>query len=131
MVRPQLEYSSSVWSPHSQTNIDKLERIQNRAARWVNSNYSTYDSVTLMKQQLNWQTLQDRRDYNRLIMFYKLIHGYVAIPIPPYFTQPKRLTRHQHPLSYLQIYTKVDYYKYSLFPYTTVLWNNLPSQIFL
>ena len=84
-----------------------------------------------MKKQLNWQTLQDRRDYNRLIMFYRIIHRHVALQIPAYLVQPLRLTRHQHPLSYLQIHTRVDYFKYSFYPYTVVLWNKLPASTVL
>ena len=33
LVRPQLEYSSTVWSPHTSNLIDQLESVQRRAAR--------------------------------------------------------------------------------------------------
>ena len=33
IVRPKLEYCSSVWDPHQQKYINKLEMIQRRAAR--------------------------------------------------------------------------------------------------
>ena len=32
-VRPQLEYASTVWSPHTKANIDKLEMVQRNAAK--------------------------------------------------------------------------------------------------
>ena len=35
LVRPILEYSSSVWDPHTQRNVNKLEMVQRRAARFV------------------------------------------------------------------------------------------------
>ena len=35
LVRPQLEYASTVWSPHTATNIAKVEALQPRAARWA------------------------------------------------------------------------------------------------
>ncbi len=35
LVRPQLEYSSTVWSPHTESSISQIESIQRRAARWV------------------------------------------------------------------------------------------------
>ena len=38
-VRPQVEYASSVWSPYTQTNINKIEAVQRRAARWVTNDY--------------------------------------------------------------------------------------------
>jgi len=34
-VRPQLEYASTAWSPHTRCNIDKIEAVQRWAARSV------------------------------------------------------------------------------------------------
>ena len=39
MVRPILEYGSSVWDPHSSKLQEELKKIKNRAARFVNRNY--------------------------------------------------------------------------------------------
>ena len=38
LVRPLEEYASSVWDPHKQTQIDKFEKINTRAARFINGN---------------------------------------------------------------------------------------------
>lgn len=131
LVRPQLEYASSVWSPHTKSNIDKIEKVQRRAVRWVKQDYSYYSSVTSMQSQLGWQTLQDRRDLSRLIMFYKIMYGLVAISLPPYLERPMRVSRHMHPLSLRQVHTSSNYFKFSFFPYTVVLWNSLPASVVL
>ena len=34
LVRPQVEYASTVWSPCTKQNIQKIEMVQRRAARW-------------------------------------------------------------------------------------------------
>ena len=34
LVRPILEYGSSVWDPHYEGLIDDLEKVQKRAAIW-------------------------------------------------------------------------------------------------
>ena len=39
MVRPTLEYGSSVWDPHPGKLKKELEKVQNRAARFVTRNY--------------------------------------------------------------------------------------------
>ena len=39
MVRPILEYGSSVWDPHPDKLQEELEKVQNRAARFVTRNY--------------------------------------------------------------------------------------------
>ena len=35
LVRPQVEYASSVWNPCTKQNIAKIEMVQRRAARWI------------------------------------------------------------------------------------------------
>ena len=40
LVRPQVEYASVVWSPYTKDNINKIEKVQRRAARWVTNDYS-------------------------------------------------------------------------------------------
>ena len=39
MVRPILEYGSSVWDPYTDKLQEELEKVQNRAARFVTRNY--------------------------------------------------------------------------------------------
>ena len=40
LVRPQVEYTSPVWSPHTKHNINKIEMTQRTAARWVKNQFS-------------------------------------------------------------------------------------------
>ena len=37
LVRPHVDYASSVWSPHLKGEIDKVERVQRRATKQVPS----------------------------------------------------------------------------------------------
>ncbi|MEW8546907.1 MAG: hypothetical protein AB2693_25615, partial [Candidatus Thiodiazotropha sp.] len=55
LVRPQVEYASSVLSSYTKENIKKVETIQRRAARWVSNDYSPYSSVTEMVSNLGWR----------------------------------------------------------------------------
>ena len=48
MVRSILDYASIVWSPYKQKNIQALESVQKRSARFVFNYYSPYDSVSDM-----------------------------------------------------------------------------------
>ena len=129
LVRPQLEYASSVWSPHTQVNIHKLEMVQRRSIRWVKNDYSRYTSVTDLQNTLGWSTLENRRLASKLIMFYKIYHNLVAMPLPNYLEVPTRLSRHMHPLSLRQTHVNSDFLKFSFFPHTTVLWNRLPQHV--
>ena len=76
MVRPILEYGSSVWDPHPDKLQEELEKVQNRAARFVTRNY-VYEtgSMTGILGQLKWESLKKRRKDNRLILLYKGLKG--------------------------------------------------------
>ena len=52
MVRPRLEYSSTVWDPHLTSDVHTLGQVQRRAARFVHRNYAqrTPRCVTNMVQ---------------------------------------------------------------------------------
>lgn len=53
LVRPTLEYAATIWDPHQQYLIDEIERVQRRAARWVNADYRMTSSVSKMLEDLN------------------------------------------------------------------------------
>ena len=82
LVRPKLEYSATVWDPYTTSQINQIEKVQRRAARFVSNSYHNTSSVTNMMQNLNWPTLEIRRTHARLIMFYKIVHQIVAIRPP-------------------------------------------------
>ena len=131
LVCPKVDYASPVWSPHTKDNIDKIEMTQRRAARWVKNKFSTYDSVTNMPSELGWRSLECQLIDACMIMFYKIVNGYVAIDLPTYFEKPLRYTRHMHPLSFRQIHTTARYYQHSFYPTSIVLWNRLHSEVVL
>ena len=66
LVRPPLEYCSSVWDPHTLTNINILEMVQRRAARFVVNDHNRDSSVSNIISKLEWPSLQIRRMNNRL-----------------------------------------------------------------
>ena len=129
LVRPQLEYASAVWDPHSDVLTDKLEMVQRRAARWTLHDYARTNSVTALLSQLNWQTLEERRSVARLCLFYKIVNGLVAVSLPEYIQPTHRISRYCHSMTFRQIHTGKDRYKYSFFPLAVVQWNALPANV--
>ena len=64
VVCPLVEYCSPVWSPHLKKNINKVERVQRVAARFVTRrtyHHSAPDSVTALITYLGWDTLETPR----------------------------------------------------------------------
>ena len=132
LVRPLLEYASSVWDPHTTSDIHKIEMVQRRAARFVIGNYSkTSGTVTNILQQLNWPTLEQRRKESRLINLYKIQHENIAIPLPDYIQrQQASNTRQYHPSKFRVMGPKTNVYKNSYFPRTILEWNSLPQSLY-
>ena len=132
-IRPQLEYAAPIWDPYTKEKTLQLEKIQRRAARWTTSNYDYRSSVTSMLtsmlDQLSWRTLEQRRADARLCLFYKMIHGIVAVPLPDYVQPTHRVSRYCHSMTFRQIHTNRNYYKYSFFPLAIVQWNALPESV--
>jgi len=63
---------SGISGPRLAMDINKLENIQRRSARFVKGDYRTTSSVTQMLQELGWQDLQSRRRNLRLALLYIL-----------------------------------------------------------
>ena len=129
LVKPQLEYASPIWDPSSKKKVLQIEKIQKRAARWTTSDFSTRSSVTAMLEKLGWRSLQQRRADARLCLFYRVVYGLVAIPMPEYIQPNPRVSRYCHSMAFHQVHTSADYYKYSFYHLAIVQWNALPEWV--
>ena len=126
LVRPKLEYASTAWNPHTKKNIDKLEKVQNKAARFVTKSYDYNTSVSALKQDLGWADLAARRKVRDCTMWYKIHYNHVFMTFPPQVQLKPRLAKdNHHNLAYLEIKPRVDVFKFSYFVRTTLLWNSL------
>jgi hypothetical protein len=69
---------STVCDPFAQTDINKVEAVQRRAARYVANNHGNRYSVSNIIERLKWKPLADRRKDARLVMLYKIDRELVA-----------------------------------------------------
>ena len=109
--RPQLEYAAAIRNPHTKDKSNQVEKVQRRAARWVSCNFVRLASVSDMIETLGWRSLQQRRADARLCLFYKIIHGLIALPLPDYIQPNSRISRYCHSMTFRQMHTSRDYYK--------------------
>ena len=65
LVRPHLEYASTIWSPWQQGLSVMLEKVQRRAAGFVLNDYFHNNSVTNMLSRLQWDCLELRWNKSR------------------------------------------------------------------
>ena len=128
LVRPILEYASTSWDPHTSTNINRLEAVQRRAARFVEGDYKTTSSTSQMIANLGWQPLQQRRTDARLVLMYRITYMLIDIPASM-FLHPSTLSTRGHTVRYMLPFCRTDIYRHSFFPAGIRLWNQLPESL--
>ena len=82
-----------MWDPYHKGDIDKLEQIQHRAARFITGDYRSRHpgSVTTMLTNLNLDTLDNRRRDLRLKFMYRTVRrSFPALPTETFFRPKKR-----------------------------------------
>ena len=75
-VRPII---STIWAPHTNQDIQKIEMLQRRAARLVFNKYQNNISVTNLLNSLGWPTLETRSCL-KLTLTYKIFKNLICIP---------------------------------------------------
>ena len=101
-------HCAPIWHPWQDKLSYKVERVQRAAARYVLNDYNFTSSVTDMLKILNWQTLENRRIQNSLILLYKTKYHLVAID-HFYLTETRNL-------NFFVPYSRTNYHMNSFFP---------------
>ena len=80
LVRPQLEYASSMWDPYHQDEVRDIVTVQRRAARFVcEDTHREEGVVSSLLSKLGWLTLEERWKASRLTLLYKIVYKHVAV----------------------------------------------------
>ena len=122
-----MEYTSTIWDPHTQKDIDCLEKTQRCCTRFVYQDFQRTSSVTKMMTQLGWESLAERRAMAKGTMMYRAVHGLVCIPVWSYLTLVISATRGNIVKVFIQ-YCRTTAIQYS-FPDTARLWNSLHPDV--
>ena len=121
LVHPLLNYGSSIWDPHTQDNIQKLEKVNKRAARFVTGNYTFEHGQTAKNLNLlQWPTLQEQRKIHKTTLLYKIKNNIINAPTADLQPNPRK------PDNYTVPHSSVHSHLHSFFPSTIRLWNELP-----
>ena len=115
LVPQTMEYASCVWDPNINTNIKKLEMVQQIAVSFVKGDYDRTSSVTAMLDELGWDTLQEWRQQAKAQMFLRIVYGLVCIPSTPFLIPTRASTTRGHDMKFLVPQSSVKAHKYSFF----------------
>ena len=130
LVFSKMFYCSSVWSNTSVTNINKLQAIQNFAARIVTRSRK-FDHITPILKQLRWMPVKDHLFYRDALLTFKCMNGMAPTNLCSRFikrgTISGRSTRNANILDIPRYKTATG--QRSFLYRAVTIWNNLPSDI--
>ena len=91
LVRPHLEFATSVWSPYYEKDKAKLESVQHRFTRLF-PGLKTKAYEERLKELKLW-SLEERRNRSDLIEIFKMVKGYSTVPWSIFFARNRNCTR--------------------------------------
>ena len=130
LILPHFDYCSPVWDGLSGCLSDKLQKLQNRAARVITQ--SPFDtSSNLLLTMLKWEKLSLRRKKQKALIMYKTLNELAPDYLQCLFTQ-----RHVNDYNLRNLEGKLslpkpntNYLKRSFCYSGACLWNNLPQEL--
>ena len=130
LVRSNLEYCCLIWSPYTTKGIEKLERVQRRATKFI---LKTEDTYACRLNKLNLLSLEKRRLLADVTFLYKALNGIIDINVEPYvdfYKETDRYSfRHSDKLTLKMRYARTNVLKFSFFHRVVGTWNSLPLSI--
>ena len=127
LVSSKLDYCNSLYSGISQTNLNKLQRIQNSLARVI-TNTSKYQHITPTLKKLHWLPIKQRIDYKTCLLTYKTLTNqqptylYNSLSFPSHYVS----TRSSDSLVLSIPYVRSSLGKRAFSVIGPRLWNSLP-----
>ena len=107
-----------------------ISAVQRRSARFVKNCWDrTPGTVTNLLNDLDWPSLQNRRQTARLTLFHKITHDEVDIDLPDYIVKKNRSLRHYHQNKFIELQSNTEAYRNSFYCKTIRDWNSLPNNI--
>ena len=125
-IRPTLEYAAVAWNPWKVKDIQKIERIQRAATRWVPELRELSYEERL--QALNLTTLEARRKRGALITLYKCKTGMINIDKEDFITPGDSRTRGNSKKLQRKV-GKIDPKKHGFPNIFIESWNKLPEHV--
>ena len=132
LIQPYFDYCSPLWDTCGKVLKDKLQVVQNRAARILTGARFDTNSADVL-ESLQWTTLDVRCDRLKSVLLYKILNEQSAPSLRQAFVKNKDLNRdydlrsNDNDLALPK--PKTNFLKRSFRYSAAKLWNSLPSEV--
>jgi hypothetical protein len=147
LIRPIMEYATSVWDPYRQGEIKEVEKVQRLAARRVTGhtmkwhmgkNKKGEEEKVFVKpselvKQLKWDSLEKRRKDDRLCNYFRAMEGrggWKELCTKIKIDTGERSCRRNNGRKVILKGSRKDVGKYSFLNRTSGEWNKLDEEVF-
>ena len=128
LIQPHFDYCNSVWGNCGSTLQDKLQKLQNRAARVLTfSNYDT--NAGHLFNILGWKNLKCQQQLQRATMVYRSLHGLAPNYLSSRFEKRETIYCLRDSDNKLKVpLPRTNYYQRGFTYSGATLWNSLPCE---
>ena len=130
LVLSMINYCLKIWGTTNRTQLQKVQKLQNFAARVAVGGVRKYDHITPTIRELQWLKIEQKCDYDICIMVFKILRNKLPswlITLRTVSEMHSRYTRQRNHLFFDRTNTNVG--SRSLTKRGPFLWNTLPEQI--
>uniref|UniRef100_A0A6G5ACH5 Putative tick transposon n=1 Tax=Rhipicephalus microplus TaxID=6941 RepID=A0A6G5ACH5_RHIMP len=115
LIQPILDYGNIIWDPYTNVNIHKLDRIQNKAVRFIFKKYGP-TSVSELVAKAGFKRTSERNRISRLLFFFKIVNGRINSNTGEYLKFSSGYsTRQRHKHTVVPFQPNNNTFKYSFF----------------
>ena len=131
-ILPLFDCCCIIWGESAEANIDKVYKLQKRAARIIlNVKYRT--SSLLLFKELGWLTFMSRVNYHKGVLLFKCIHGCAPTYLSSLFDKSSNISsyslRSANSGNVFVPRPNSNFMKKTFHYSGTILWNSLPKHL--
>ena len=126
IVRPHLEYASSLWDPHMSKDITALESVQKFACKIATKHWTCEYQELLETCAI--PSLAEHRTKLKLCQLYSILHGHCYFPQDIFVRPSNHYSTRSHHMVINKPFAQTNSFLYSIIPNSISLWNNLSEE---